>query len=188
MFEKHKVMKDIIESIDKQINDNNENHDEEIEVEGEENLINEESTTVDELENFEKWAKQQAKKSLMKYKDLTSIIKIEDLRNMIMQLNKQQRIIFDDFCERMNEDDATPIYLYIAGEAGTGKSFLVKVMIEAMKHLKLTSGMDLRKPPILVMAPTANTANIINGKTIESSLGMLPNKCNTFAKRKINQT
>ena len=97
-----------------------------------------ESTTTEELENFEKWAKQQAKKSLMKYKDSTSILQIESLRNLIMKLNTQQRIIFDDFCERMNGDEETPTYLYIAGEAGTGKSFLVKVMIEAIKHLKLT--------------------------------------------------
>ena len=61
-------------------------------------------------------------------------------------------------------------------------------MIEAIKHLKLAPGMDLRKPPVLVMAPTANAAYIINGKTIESSLGMLPNKRNTFSKRKSNQT
>ena len=73
------------------------------------------------------------------------------------------------------------------GEAGTGKSFLLKIMIEVIKHLKLTPGDDLRKPPAIVMAPTANAAYIINGKTIESALGMLPNRSNTFSKRKSNQ-
>ena len=186
LFEKHKVMTDIIESIErKQGKEENEDDEEELEDESFQDV---ESTTTEELENFETWAKQQAKKSLMKYKESTSILQIESLRNLIMKLNTQQRIIFDDFCERMNGDEETPTYLYIAGEAGTGKSFLVKVMIEAIKHLKLTPGLDLRKPPVLVMAPTANAAYIINGKTIESSLGMLPNKCNSFSKRKSNQT
>ena len=177
-------MTEIIESIEKQVKETAENDEEERQ---EESFIDEESTTQDEIENFEKWAKGQAQKSLKKYKDLTSLMQIEELRNLVIKLNTQQRIIFDDFCERLNENDGPPFYLYIAGEAGTGKSFLVKVMIEAVKHLKLVPGMDLRKPPVLVMAPTANAAYIINGKTIESSLGMLPNKKNTYAKRKNNQ-
>ena len=114
-------------------------------------------------------------------------MKVEDLRNIIIKLNEQQRKILDDFCERFLEDDCVPFYLYIAGEAGTGKSFLLKIMIEVIKHLKLTPGDDLRKPPAIVMAPTANAAYIINGKTIESSLGMLPSKYNAFSKRKSNQ-
>jgi hypothetical protein len=47
-------------------------------------------------------------------------------------------------------------------------------MIEILKHLKLKSGDDLNKPSSIVMAPTANAAYIIKGKTIESALGMLP--------------
>ena len=183
IFEKHKVMTDIIESIERQVEDKIQD-DQEEEDDG---FIEEESTTADELDNFEKWAKHQAKKSLVKYKHLTSVIKLEELRNLIIKLNGQQRKFFDDFCERLLEDDNPPFYLYIAGEAGTGKSFLLKIMIEVIKHLKLTPGDDLRKPPAIVMAPTANAAYIINGKTIESALGMLPNRSNTFSKRKSNQ-
>ena len=183
LYEKHKVMTDIIDSIEKQTREEDEEDLVDMEDDG---FINEETTTSTELENFEQWAKQQAKKSLSRHKDLTTLIKMEDLRDLIIKLNEQQRRILDDFCERL-EDDSAPLYLYIAGEAGTGKSFLVKVMIEAIKHLKLTPGDDLRKPPALVMAPTANAAYIISGKTIESSLGMLPSKRNTFSKRKSSQ-
>ena len=123
----------------------------------------------------------------MKHKDLTSIMIVEDIKSLVAKLNEQQRKIFDDFCERIYEDDSSPFYLYIAGEAGTGKSFLVKVMIEAMKHLKLTPGDDLKKPSVIVMAPTANAAYIVKGKTIESALGMLPTKQNAHSKRKSNQ-
>ena len=97
-----------------------------------------------------------------------------------MKLNDQQRRFFDDFCERLICDDEEPIYLYIAGEAGTGKSFLLKIMIEIVKYLKMKSGNELNKPSAIVMAPTANAAYIINGKTIESALGMFPRNRNTF--------
>ena len=53
-----------------------------------------------------------------------------------------------------------------------------------VKHIKLKSGDDLRKPPAIVMAPTANAAYLIKGKTIESALGMLPRQRNSFVKRK----
>ena len=151
-------MTDIIESIERQVEDKIQD-DQEEEGDG---FIEEESTTADELDNFEKWAKHQAKKSLVKYKHLTSVIKLEELRNLIIKLNGQQRKILDDFCERLLEDDNPPFYLYIAGEAGTGKSFLLKIMIEVIKHLKLTPGDDLRKPPA-----TANAAYIINGKSLK---------------------
>ena len=109
---------------------------------------------------------------------------MKDLRKIIMKLNNQQRKLFDDFSERLIDGDDldAPFHLYIAGEAGTGKSFLGKIMIEITKHLKLKSGDDLRKPSSIVLAPTANAAFHINGKTIESALGMLPRNRNTFVK------
>ena len=38
------------------------------------------------------------------------------------------------------------------------------------------------KPSVLVMAPTANAAYIIQGKTIDSVLGFLPSDANTYTK------
>ena len=52
--------------------------------------------------------------------------------------------------------------------------------MEIVKHLKLKSGDDLRKPSAIAMGPTANAVYIIGGKTIESALGMLPRRKNTF--------
>ena len=178
-FEKNKNLTEIIESIEKQSKENDEN-----EEEGEgEDFVDEETTSPTELEDFEKWAKNEAKKCLAKVKDFISVGKIEDIRDSIISLNPQQRRILDDFCERMADSDEVPFHLFIAGEAGTGKSYLMRVMIEAAKYLKLESGSDLNKPTVLVMAPTANAAYIINGKTIESALGMLPTRQNTYSKR-----
>ena len=67
-----------------------------------------------------------------------------------------------------------PFYLYLGGEAGTGKSYLVRLLIEATKFIKIKAGDELRKPPVLVMAPTANAAFLIGGKTIDSALGFFP--------------
>ena len=90
--------------------------------------------------------------------------------------------MFDDFTERMVSTDINerPVYLFLAGNAGTGKSFLVNVLIEAVKHIKIKAGNDLQKPPVIVMAPTANAAYIIGGKTIDSVLGFNPMDANRY--------
>ena len=67
-----------------------------------------------------------------------------------------------------------PCYLFLAGEAGTGKLHHVQLLIEAVKIIKIKAGADLKKPPVIVMAPTANAAFIIGGKTIDSALGFSP--------------
>ena len=80
-----------------------------------------------------------------------------------------------------------PVYLFLTGNAGTGKSYLMKVLIEATKFLKIKSGVELQKPPVVVMAPTANAAYIIGGKTIDSVLGFFPAEGNTYAQANPNR-
>ena len=70
--------------------------------------------------------------------------------------------------------------MFLAGNAGTGKSFLVQLLIEAVKIIKIKSGDDLKKPPVIVMAPTANAAYIVGGKTIDSVLNFLPTDSNSY--------
>nr|XP_039268201.1 uncharacterized protein LOC120343147 [Styela clava] len=94
---------------------------------------------------------------------------------MIRKLNKSQRLIFDDVMERIDSqyypiEDAIPFHLYIGGKAGTGKSFLMKSMIEASRLLLMRSGDNVTKPTVLVLSPTAAAARIIGGETIESGL------------------
>ena len=61
-----------------------------------------------------------------------------------------------------------------------GKSHLLRTMIDAVKYLKLNPGADLKKPAIVVMAPTANAAYIIGGRTIDSALGFNPADKNRY--------
>ena len=79
-------------------------------------------------------------------------------------------------------DNKQPFYVYIGGNAGTGKSYLIQAIIEATKYLGRFSGSELDKPSVLIMAPTGNAAYIIHGKTIESALGMEPQKGKGYMK------
>ena len=134
------------------------------------------------VRNFNKWAKTQASKDLSKFKNLTSICDVNEFRLKISSLNSQQRKLFDDFAERCASTDVNekPIYLFLSGNAGTGKSFLVQLLIEAVKVIKIKAGDDLKKPPVIVMAPTANAAFIVGGKTIDSVLNFLPTDSNRY--------
>ena len=100
----------------------------------------------------------------------------------ISSLNNQQRRLFDDFTERTASTDVNekPVFLFLSGNAGTGKSYLVSLLNEAVKLLKIKAGDDLQKPPVVVMAPTANAAYIVGGKTIDSVLGFVPTEGNKY--------
>ena len=115
---------------------------------------------------------------------MTDVADMTDLRSRISLLNDQQRSLFDDVVERIASFDPNeePFYLFLSGNAGTGKSYLVRLMIEAVKVIKVKTGVDLMKPSTLVMAPTANAAFIIGGNTIDSVLGFLPVEAKNYTK------
>ena len=56
----------------------------------------------------------------------------------------------------------------------------MNILIEAVKTMKIKAGDELKKPPVIVMAPTANAAGIIGGKTIDSVLRFIPNNNNHY--------
>jgi chromosomal replication initiation ATPase DnaA len=174
-FEKYKVMSDLINQVHKEQEKNNMSEDEE-------ELQLEETTSPEDIEDFNSWAKNQAMKEISKFKDLTDLCDIVSLRSRISSLNHQQRRIFDDFIERAVSTDINEpaVFLFISGNAGTGKSHVVRILIEAFKIVKIKAGSDLKKPVILVMAPTANAAFIIGGRTIDSALGFVPMESNRY--------
>ena len=178
MFEKYQVMCDLIANISKEID---ERGDANI-TEEDDTLEETETTDLQDINDFTKWARSQASKELSTMKDLTDVCDPTKLRSSISTLNEQQRRLFDDFTERMvsSDLDEKPVYLFVAGNAGTGKSFLVNILIEAVKLIKIKAGDDLKKPPVIVMAPTANAAYIIGGRTIDSVLGFNPTDTNRY--------
>ena len=119
-------------------------------------------------------AKKQNDKNLKYLKQFTDVIEPLELNKLINSLNCEQRKIFDDLVERevSREVERDPYHVYIAGDAGTGKSYLTTALMEAFKLLNVKSGKELGKPRILALAPTANAAFIIGGQTIEAALGL----------------
>ena len=186
LFEKYKLMSDLISKVQSDM-ENSEVQIEDQENGDEENEI--ETTDVKDINDFEKWAKAQASKDLSKFKDLTKVSDITELRKNISSLNYQQRRIFDDLTERCASHDSNerPVFLFLSGNAGTGKSYLLKILIEAIKFIKIKSGDDIQKPPVIVTAPTANAAFLIGGKTIDSALGFLPVEGNKYSQAKANK-
>ena len=91
IFEKHKVMSDVIFALSRDTEEKVENDNQE--DENEEQFMEEETTSTEDIEKFEKWAKIQAKKTISHTKDLTNIVDMEVLRNFIINLNSQQRMI-----------------------------------------------------------------------------------------------
>ena len=95
-FEKYKLMTDLISTIQPEAET-----DEDATNDGDVGNEEIETTSPDDITEFNKWAKTQASKDLAKFKNLTNICDINELRGKISSLNGQQRRLFDDFMERV---------------------------------------------------------------------------------------
>ena len=172
-FEKHRHMVERVREVEEKKEFEDIDSDDE-----DEDFNDDETTTAEEMEDFQKYIKAQAKQQLKKYNDGKEKMTDDDYLKNINSLNKQQRKIFDDFVERIKDnEEKSPFYLYIGGEAGTGKSFLLKLMIEAVdRQIPHYSGQSLDKPYTITIAPTGVAAFIVGGSTIESALGIQVNE------------
>ncbi|XP_066599998.1 uncharacterized protein [Prorops nasuta] len=85
-----------------------------------------------------------------KYEDL-------DVLQMISELNSDQKRVFDKVTETVSTDNEI-LRLYVSGEGGTGKSFLIKTIRCWIKKTM--------KKDVIVSAPTGIAAFNIDGQTI----------------------
>ena len=175
-YEKHRGMVELIKKIEEGREKNDD--DEEDEDQEPDDYINDETTNPNDIAAFEKEAKDKAAKFLKIFNQGMNIMPDDDFINAVNSLNQEQQRIFADFCERMSNQtsEPDPFYCYISGEAGTGKSFLMRLMIEFMKRCARQSGTELHKPLHLTVAPTGVSAWIIGGDTIDSAFALQPNK------------
>ena len=175
-FEKHKKLADLVADVDKnQQNDLGEEDDEE-----DQGLKLLETTDVTNIEKYLEESQSSAVKTLDSMKP-TERMSDEEYLEKIQSLNPEQRKIFDDIVERlMDINNPEAFYLYIGGEAGTGKSYLLKLLKEAAYRIPKASGKELDKPQFLTMAPTGVAAYIIHGQTVESALGIMPGSTHSF--------
>ena len=179
-FEKNNMINDLIKSIERKQETNKE-------FDSDSEMDDQELETTDRheiLAQHEEFDRQQASNYLASVETADNFLDPIELRKNITLLNFQQRRIFDDIIERVIESnmEKKPFFLYIAGEAGTGKSFLVKQIIYAVREATLKAGQELDNPTVIVIAPTANAAFIIKGKTIESALHINMNRRKSFSK------
>ena len=176
IFEQNNLIGDMIRKLEKM--DNGEDDEEE-----EEQREMETTEQYQIHEHEEEFDRKKAISSLPKEDKTKNFLESEELRRQITSLNHQQRRLFDDLIERtVVTENIQPYYCYIAGEAGTGKSFLGQILIYALRHVSVKSGQDLDKPLVVAMAPTAKAAYIIRGKTIESAMRINMERYNTFSK------
>ena len=179
-FENNHMINDLIKQIER---DQEKNKDLESESEAEDLEI--ETTERHEIiAQHEEYDRQQASKFLASVETIDTFLDSVELRKRIASLNDEQRRIFDDVIERICDTDVDkePFYLYIAGEAGTGKSYVAKQIIYAVRETQIKAGQDLEKPTVIVIAPTANAAFNIKGKTIESALHINMDRRKSFLK------
>merc|ERR1712002_325040 len=158
LFEPHPEFMDFLENIEQE----NIEEDEEQQEQLDNDFVEEDTTKPEEVQD---WLKKQGK-----VYDGTKI-RLEDkkkLNKRINTLNFQQRKILD---ELMDIDDEKQYFLYLYGQAGTGKTYLLNTIIPALEFKSLKSGVDLDKPLILVMSPTASAAkHLVYGDTIHGAL------------------
>merc|ERR1711872_92592 len=144
------------------IEQKNMEEDEEQQEQVDNDFVEDDTTRPEELQD---WLKKQGKQY-----DGTEI-RLEDkkkLNKRINTLNIQQRKIMG---ELMDIDDEKQYFLYLYGQAGTGKTYLLNTIIPALEFKSLKSGVDLDKPLILVMSPTASAAkHLVYGDTIHGAL------------------
>ena len=185
-YERNVNLVGLIEDIHKLNEEKTENNDDL----DDDNVINEEmegeseTTNEEDIEKFIKSMKASAAKTIEKNSDNNVPTKL-GLREKIILLNQNQRLFFDDICERifeMSGGASDQFCVYLAGDAGVGKTFLMKLLIDAMKNILMQSGDEIQKPKTIIMAPTASAAKLINGKTIESALCMNPHAKYNFVK------
>ena len=104
------------------------------------------------------------------------------LRQSVRSLNEMQRYAYDtvlSWCretiKNMNSlkpKEIKPIYLFITGGAGAGKSHLIKTIYHSAIKTFRHPPVNPDRPTVLLMAPTGVAAININGTTINSALAI----------------
>ena len=104
----------------------------------------------------------------------------EELIALVETLNPEQRKIYDKITNAVSHSVAhaikectcksfQPLYLYVSGFGGTGKSYLIKAI---MAWAYITSNVLKKKCKIVLAAPTGISAAGINGMTLHSVLSL----------------
>lgn len=99
----------------------------------------------------------------------TLLYTAEQFRNIMKDLNQEQRLIIDDFIYRI-ENKLTPIHLFLEGAGGNGKSYLIDAIVQYSSQIwRKIDHKNIEFAPVLKLAPTGIAAVNIKGSTIHSA-------------------
>ena len=114
----------------------------------------------------------------------------DQLRESVRSLNEKQRQAYDivlSWCRDkmknlncMKPKKVEPIYLFITGGGGAGKSHLIKTIYHTVIKTFRYGGMNPENPTALLSAPTGVAAININGTTINTALAIPKNTGDTL--------
>ena len=100
----------------------------------------------------------------------------DEYLTMVSSLNDEQQSIFFDILCRAREclfGSGTPWKIaFVSGGAGSGKSYLLKCLFQALYRLYESPLVDPTKPTVAIVAYTGVAARNVNGMTIHSLLGL----------------
>ena len=112
----------------------------------------------------------------------TAMMSDDDINENIRSLNCKQRVIYNVINKWAREYTKNrpslmpsvikPLYLFITGNGGCGKSHLAKTVYQSLtKTLSYHTG-EPEKPKLLVLSPTGVSAVNVSGNTTHSGLGI----------------
>ena len=114
----------------------------------------------------------------------------DQLRESITSLNEKQCQAYDivlSWCRDkmkhlncMKPKKVEPIYSFITGGGGAGKSHLIKTIYHTVIKTFRYGGMNPENPRVLLSAPTGVAAININGTTINTALAIPKNTGDTL--------
>ena len=116
------------------------------------------------------------------YHNQPSEISDDELRKSVRSLNKKQRFAYDivlSWCRGLIKNmnslkpvEVQPIYLFLSGGGGAGKSHLIKTIYHTAVKTFRHPPFNPELPTVLLMAPTGVAAINIDGTTINTGIAI----------------
>ena len=105
------------------------------------------------------------------------------LYDNVKMLNDGQRLVFDHVMKHVVSVDE-PLYLFITGGAGTGKSLLLHTLYHSLSRFyNLQPNVDANMTSVLCLASTGKAAYLIRGFTVHSGLHIKARKKKKYVRQ-----